>query len=224
MRVTAGTTTTAAGMLFLSNGCCVAVRGSSSGGAGVFPCLQHGKPAAHLDGEAAASDLLGHSIPTHHDPISPCSARARVLESRLARPSGPNARGARRPRRCSNDAHFLLPPRCSHGSRGQCVPPAQGQGCGRRKRTSARRTPSFCCLCCCVVCGCCLDRGDTPAAAKILLQARQQALTLWTPWVKMSHICEPVMNVLVCVVLCCCEPHNHVPFLFPCPPNTCPSN
>lgn len=70
MKVTAaaGSSTTAAGMFFLSNGCyCVAMRGSSSGGAGVFPCLQHGKPAAHLQikgVEAAAVRLACLLIPS----------------------------------------------------------------------------------------------------------------------------------------------------------------
>ena len=71
MKVTAaaGSTTTAGGMFFLSNGCCyVAVRGSSSGDAGVLPCLQHGKPAAHLQIRgvgAAAVRLACLLIPPH---------------------------------------------------------------------------------------------------------------------------------------------------------------
>lgn len=122
MKVTAaaGSTTTAGGMFFLSNGCCyVAVRGSSSGDAGVLPCLQHGKPAAHLQSLSVwrqqPSDLLDLSVPTHHGFNSSCSARVPVQELRLARPSGPNAPGARRPRRCSSGAHFLPPRCCSRG-------------------------------------------------------------------------------------------------------------
>lgn len=199
MRVTAaaGPTTTATGTLFLFNGCCATVRGGGSRGAGVVPCLQHGKPAAHLQSlgwEHSQTCILCSLPPTHRDPNSPCSARDQVLESRLARPSGPNARGARRPRRCSNGPRFLPRWRGSRGSRGQCVPLAQGQGCGRRKRTSARRKTAFYCLRGCAWCVCCLKRDSVclSSGAYTVAANSQKANTRWpcgrqgprAPWIK----------------------------------------
>lgn len=206
--------TTATGTLFLFNGCCATVRGSGNGGAGVVPCLEHGEPAAHLQsigmGKHSQTCILCSLPPTHHDPNSPCSARAQVLESRLARPSGPNARGARRPRRCSNGQRFLPPRwRGSRGSRGQCVPLAQGQGCGRRKRTSARRKPSFYCLRGCAWCVCCLKREiQCVCLAWHTVAANNQGNTRWpcgrqgpsAPWMK---TCLTPVNPYECACVPC---------------------